>query len=232
MDTGALPVPSYPFPEPGGIASGDDFPGFKVPSDGSAWGQCLAWQVCECREGRQTQTCWFSTPLGHHLLRSQCPWLHSGWFGRVGVTRQCWDWTSPGESLSRWLWVQEGFSESEREVSALHPHPSASVLPRQRLLRLLSWLFPPASPEPRACAPLSPLLVLSLQRCWDVSPSCAGGAVPILILPLGLPGLPRAGPRPAMCRVNRGGFGTLCRGGVLPGHAGPGLLVIFSNRCY
>ena len=150
---------------------------------------------------------------------SACGFVLGGW-GRVGVSRQCWDQTSHGEALSRWLRMRGGGSESEREVSALPPHPSASVLSRQRLLQLLSWLFPPAGPEPRTCALPSPLLVLSLQWCWDASPSCAGGAVPILTL--ALPGLPPAGPGLTMCRVHGGGFGTLCREERSPATPGQG----------
>lgn len=59
--------------------------------------------------------------------------------------------------------------------------------------------------------------------------------MPILILTLALPGLPPAGPELLgvwRCAGCAGVVSDLVQGGALPGRARPGLLVIFSNRCY
>lgn len=149
-----------------------------------------------CREGRWTQTCRLSTAVGA-VCFPRCG------SERAGVTWQCWERTS------------------RSEISTSFP----IHLPPGGISQLLtgSSLLPALSPG-LVCASPSPRLVLPLQWCWDLLPSCAGmGPCPPHCHPAGAPaGQSRA------CGVHGGGFGRA----ALPSHAGPGRLVIFSNRCY
>lgn len=147
-----------------------------------------------------------------------------GGCGRVGVTQQCWDRTSPAEAPGPVAVGAGGVSASETAVSASLPVPLPQSAPAggSSSSSLGSSLLPTLSPR----APPSPPLIPSLQRCRDPSPFCAGGLCPSSPC--------RGGQTCAGGRLwgARGLFRGPCAGRSAPDHAGPGLLVIFSNRCY
>ena len=129
------------------------------------------------------------------------------------MTRQCCNRTSPSKALSRWLRMQEEFSEPDREVSA----PLPIRLPPSSPGVFSSYSSPGSS--------LLPALTQGLCSAISSGPSSrAAVAVPILILTLALPGLP---PYPGWWGAHRvqgarGGLRTPCREEPSPAVPGQG----------